>query len=149
MNTADAPPARPRFANAFFRYVDLVLIALFSAFAVSRKDYGVRFWIGMAVAAMGFCLWGVARIQLGSSFSVTAQAKKLVTTGLYSKFRHPVYFFGGIGYLGLLLALGNWIVLAIFLAFNCFQIPRMRSENRVLAEAFGEEYRRYRARTWF
>ncbi|HXW54489.1 MAG TPA: isoprenylcysteine carboxylmethyltransferase family protein [Candidatus Cybelea sp.] len=140
--------ALERSANLFFRYIDLVLIALFSAFVLSRRNYGIRFWTGMAIAAIGFSLWGVARIQLGSSFSVTAQAKKLVTTGLYSKFRHPVYMFGGIGYLGLLIALGNWIALAVFLAFYSYQIPRTRREDRVLAEAFGEEYRRYKARTW-
>jgi protein-S-isoprenylcysteine O-methyltransferase Ste14 len=80
---------------------------------------------------------------------VGPQARRLVTTGLYSKFRHPIYLFFGIGCLGLLIALGNWLVLALFLAVNSFQIPRIRKEEKVLESAFGESYGRYKAKTWF
>jgi hypothetical protein len=52
------------------------------------------------MAAAGFVLWILARVQLGSSFAVTAQAKALVTAGLYAKFRHPVYLFGGVAFTG-------------------------------------------------
>lgn len=131
------------------RNMDAVFIAAFTAFVVAQRDYGVRFWIGMTIAAMGIFLWALARVQLGSSFSVSAQARRLVTTGLYSKFRNPIYLFGGIGYVGLFIALGNWIVLAAFLALYTFQIGRVKREEKVLEAAFGDEYRRYRARTWF
>lgn len=131
------------------RYIDLVFIALFSALVISRRDYSLRFWVGMAIAAIGFFLWALARVQLGSSFSVGAQARRLVTHGLYSKFRNPIYLFGGIGYVGLFIALGNWILLAIFVAFNSFQLGRIKREAQVLEAAFGDDYRRYRSRTWF
>ena len=52
--------------------------------------------VGMAVAVPAFCLWALARLQLGKSFSISAQAKGLVTHGLYSKIQNPVYVFGGI-----------------------------------------------------
>ena len=103
----------------------------------------------MAVAAFGISLWALARVQLGSSFSVTPQARRLVTTGLYSKFRNPIYLFGGIGYLGLFIALGNWPALALFAVLYSYQIPRVKREEKVLEAAFGEQYRRYRASTWF
>ena len=131
------------------RYIDAVILAIFAGFVISRGDYGVRFWIGMAIAAFGISLWALARVQLGSSFSVGAQARRLVTHGLYSKFRNPIYLFGGIGYVGLFVALGNWIVLALFLALYTFQLGRIKREAQVLEAAFGDDYRRYRARTWF
>ena len=140
---------KSRSGMRFFRYMDAVIIVAFTAFVISRRDYGVRFWIGMAIAAIGISLWGLARIQLGASFSVTAQARRLVTTGLYAKFRNPVYLFGGIGYLGLFIALGNWIALALFAVLYSYQIPRIKKEQKVLEATFGEQYRRYKANTWF
>jgi protein-S-isoprenylcysteine O-methyltransferase Ste14 len=131
------------------RYIDAVVLTGFTAFVVLHRNSGARFWIGMAVAAIGISLWALARVQLGSSFSVSAQARRLVTTGLYSKFRNPIYLFGGIGYIGLFIALGSWIALAAFVAFYSFQIPRVKREEKVLEAAFGDEYVRYRASTWF
>ena len=132
------------------RYMDFVLIPLFAAAVISRRDFGVRFLIGMAIAVFGIALWLTARIQLGSAFAVTAQAKRLVTKGVYSKVRNPIYFFGGIGYFGLFIAWGNWVALgAFFLVYLSYQVARVRREQRVLEDAFGDEYRKYRARTWF
>jgi protein-S-isoprenylcysteine O-methyltransferase Ste14 len=102
------------------------------------------------MAVVSFTLWMFARIQLGRSFSVRAEAKALVTTGLYSKFRHPVYLFGELAFAGLFLAWGKPIpALVYFALFIPTQIVRARKEERVLEQAFGDEYRRYRARTWF
>jgi protein-S-isoprenylcysteine O-methyltransferase Ste14 len=37
-----------------------------------------------------------------------------------------------------------------YLLFYClFQAPRIRKEDAVLEQAFGETFRRYKARTWF
>lgn len=135
--------------NNILRYVDAVGFTVFIVLVISRHDYGGRFFVGMAIAVVGIGLWATARIQLGSSFAVTAQAKKLVTHGLYSKIRNPVYLFGGIGYVGLFIAWGSWRWLGVFLLFYTYQIPRIKKEERVLEEAFGDEYRRYRASTWF
>ena len=141
----DASPVLSRIV----RYIDAVILAAFTVFVVAQRDYSVRFWGGMTIAAIGISLWALARVQLGSSFSVGAQARRLVTHGLYSKFRNPIYFFGGIGYVGLFIALGNWIVLALFLALYTFQFGRIKREAQVLEAAFGDDYRRYRSRTWF
>jgi protein-S-isoprenylcysteine O-methyltransferase Ste14 len=51
--------------------------------------------IGAAIFLCALPLFVLARLQLGASFSVTAQARKLVTTGLYSRIRNPIYVFGG------------------------------------------------------
>ncbi|HTT19937.1 MAG TPA: isoprenylcysteine carboxylmethyltransferase family protein [Candidatus Sulfotelmatobacter sp.] len=103
---------------------------------------------GICALAVGFVLWSVARFQLGKSLAITAQAKGLVTKGLYSKIRNPIYVFGWCAGVGLILVLGRPVWLPIFLVIVPLQIWRARKEASVLEAAFGEEYRKYRAGTW-
>jgi protein-S-isoprenylcysteine O-methyltransferase Ste14 len=107
------------------------------------------FFAGIALAALAFPLWIAARVQLGSAFSLKAEARRLVTSGLYAKLRHPVYVFGTLAGLASLLALQIWPLVALALALAPITYLRARGEERVLAAAFGEEYQRYRERTWF
>ena len=104
---------------------------------------------GMCSMIAGFVLWTTARVQLGKSFTVSAQAKQLVTGGLYSRIRNPIYVFGSCVIVGLILVLGRPIFLLMFLVVIPLQIWRARKESSVLEAAFGEEYRKYRALTWF
>lgn len=110
---------------------------------------GFRFGFGMGLAAAAFVLWMTARFQLGSSFSVTPKAKGLVTTGLYSKIRNPIYLFGGLAFLGLAIAWGNPIGIVYVVLSWPLQMLRMRKEQAVLEQAFGDRYRAYKRHTWF
>ncbi len=105
--------------------------------------------VSLAVLAVAFCLFAVARIQLGQSFSVAAKARHLVTTGLYSRIRNPIYVFGGLVIAAFLVYIGRPVFLLAFVVLIPLQIVRARAESRVLEETFGEEYRAYKARTWF
>jgi protein-S-isoprenylcysteine O-methyltransferase Ste14 len=96
-----------------------------------------------------FPLWIAARLQLGDSFSPWADARRLVTTGLYRRIRHPIYVFGGLACFGALVALQVWPIVWLWLALTPIQIVRIRREERVLAAAFGDAYREYRRGTWF
>jgi protein-S-isoprenylcysteine O-methyltransferase Ste14 len=104
---------------------------------------------GAVVAGVSLALLVTARLQLGAAFSVKAKASKLVTTGLYAKIRNPIYVFGALALLGMALVLGNWVLLALVLLLSPIQVGRARKEEAVLAAAFGEEYARYKAGTWF
>jgi protein-S-isoprenylcysteine O-methyltransferase Ste14 len=104
---------------------------------------------GLCLMVLGFILWTVARFQLGSSLTVSAQAKQLVSRGLYSRIRNPIYVFGSCVIAGLILVLGRPVWLLVFLAVIPLQIWRVRKETQVLDAKFGEEYRRYRSTTWF
>jgi len=106
-------------------------------------------FVGAVLAVVGFCLWTVARFQLGASFSVSAQARHLVTKGLYLKIRNPIYVFGSFVMIGVILIVGKPVWLLIFVVIIPLQLSRARKEAEVLDAAFGEEYRRYRASTWF
>jgi protein-S-isoprenylcysteine O-methyltransferase Ste14 len=103
----------------------------------------------MAVAVVAFPLWIAARVQLGSALSLWPEARTLVTTGLYSRIRHPVYLFGTVASLSALLALQIWPVFAIGVALVPLTLVRAWREQRVLESAFGERYREYRGQTWF
>lgn len=105
--------------------------------------------VGIVFFVVGFVLWTIARFQLGSSFAVTAQARQLVTRGLYSRFRSPIYLFGSCVIVGVILVVEQPVWLLVFLLVIPLQIWRSRKESSVLEAAFGEQYRKYRAGTWF
>lgn len=129
-------------------WLDVMVYFVFAYWVARLTPWGTRFAVGMAIAAIGFTLWMTARLQLGRSFTVSAQARALVTRGLYKRFRHPVYTFSIVCYAGLVIAAGWWWGLLGAPGIWLMQSFRMRKEDAVLEKAFGEEYRAYRAGTW-
>jgi protein-S-isoprenylcysteine O-methyltransferase Ste14 len=109
---------------------------------------GLRIF-GMALLIVGFVLWTIAHFQLGASFTAKAEARRLVTRGLYSKIRNPIYVFGSFVIAGGILVFGKPVWLLIFVLLIPVQIWRAKKESAVLEAAFGDEYRNYRAGTWF
>jgi protein-S-isoprenylcysteine O-methyltransferase Ste14/ribosomal protein L37AE/L43A len=105
--------------------------------------------LGLVMFLTGDALVLVARLQLGTSFSGAPRARKLVTTGLYSKIQNPIYLFGALGMTGLILFLDRPIYLLLILIQIPIQLFRIQKERRVLTEHFGEDYLRYRKHTWF
>ena len=127
----------------------MVLVTL-TVLVWSKHSVPITAWqiVGATIAIPSAALWFVARLQLGKSFSVTAQARQLVTTGLYSKIRNPIYVFGLLFITGIIIYLGQfWWLLAIP-ALAGLQFWRVRAESAVLEAKFGDEYRQYKARTW-
>jgi protein-S-isoprenylcysteine O-methyltransferase Ste14 len=112
-------------------------------------EWGAMPIAGLCLLVAGFVLWTLARFQLGKSLAVTAQAKQLVTRGPYSKIRNPIYVFASVAIAGLILVVGRPVWLLVFVIAIPLQLWRAQVEARVLEAKFGEEYRRYRARTWF
>ena len=105
--------------------------------------------VGLAIALPSLVLLFIARFQLGRSFAVTPQAKVLVTHGLYSKIRNPMYVFSFLLVFGFFIALQKPYLYPLLAILVVVQLVRVRQESRVLEEKFGEEYRRYREKTWF
>ena len=104
---------------------------------------------GSAIAVPAFLLFVLARIQLGRAFSLEAKATTLVTTGLYSRIRNPIYVFGGLLIAGVLIwANRPWLLLCVAILIP-LQVVRSRKEEQVLAGTFGEAYEEYKRKTWF
>jgi protein-S-isoprenylcysteine O-methyltransferase Ste14 len=128
--------------------VYLIYLGLFGLAMVGGQQTTLSYaalCLSLACAA----LWFIARWQLRDAFSVTAQARHLVTQGLYSKIRHPIYVFGTLAFLLVVLALQGWPALIIWAVVILIQVMRLRREEHVLAETLGAEYTAYRNTTWF
>ena len=101
----------------------------------------------LAIASMG--LLATARCQLGRSFSVTPQARMLVTHGIYSRIRNPIYVFSALMIAGVVLVLHRPWLWLLFVFLIPMQIARARKEARILEKTFGEKYLAYRSKAWF
>jgi len=102
----------------------------------------------LAIGSVWFCATAIR--TLGEQWSLAArvvEGHKLVTEGPYSIVRNPIYT----GMFGMLLATGlavsHWIGLAIaIVVFAIGTFIRVRSEEKLLREMFGQEFDEY-ART--
>ena len=115
----------------------------------SRLPWTATRVAGVVIGLPSLALLVLARIQLGSSFSIRAKAQSLVTHGLYSRIRNPIYLFGCLVVVGVLLYINQPRALWLLVAVIPLQIYRARQEEKVLATKFGAEYQQYKSRTWF
>src|SRR5579864_1502118 len=121
----------------------------YMVFVVHHVPWASHELAGLTVMVPAYCLWALARLQLGRSFAIRAQAKDLVMQGLYSKIQNPVYVFGGIFLVGLITFFGHPVWYLFLLILIPLQLARIRKERQALEAKFGDTYREYRRRTWF
>jgi protein-S-isoprenylcysteine O-methyltransferase Ste14 len=137
------------------KFVPLMLIQVGAAVLILAVivffpgDWNAYRWAGLIIGAPGAIFLIAARYELGRSFSVSAQARELVTGGVYSKIRNPIYVFGAMLILGFILALQKPVLLVILVVVIPVQVVRARKEAKVLEARFGDDYREYRKKTWF
>jgi protein-S-isoprenylcysteine O-methyltransferase Ste14 len=105
--------------------------------------------LGLVLTLAGLAALTISRVQLGNSFTVTPQARALVTHGIYSRIRNPIYVFSAMAIAGLLLYLDRPKFLWILLILIPLQFIRARQESQVLEARFGDSYRQYKSQTWF
>jgi protein-S-isoprenylcysteine O-methyltransferase Ste14 len=106
---------------------------------------GLVRWIGFGAAALALALAVGGLVQLRGLENVD----HLVTTGLYSRLRHPMY-------VGFILWIVGWVVGYAAVASFCVGVVCIGNilywrhlEERALATRYGEDYRAYRRGTWF
>ncbi len=89
--------------------------------------------------------WSI--LYLGRLFTVDvaiANQHKLIDSGPYLFIRHPSYTGALLAFVGFGLCLGNWLsTLSVTLPILAAFMWRIRVEEQVLLEAFGDEYRAY------
>jgi protein-S-isoprenylcysteine O-methyltransferase Ste14 len=110
---------------------------------------GLERSIGLLLGLIGLAGVILSRYTLGRSFSIVPKATALVTRGIYSRIRNPIYISGMVCVLGMILMVRRFELLAIFLILIPMQIVRARREAAVLEAKFGDAYREYCKRTWF
>ena len=120
----------------------------------SFAEYSLRPWaFGAGVLCLVGGLWWFQRSHsdLGTYWSVTLELRenhRLITQGAYRYVRHPMYAALFLYAIGQALVLPNWVAgPSYFVAFGILFACRIRAEERMMIETFGDEYAAYMART--
>jgi protein-S-isoprenylcysteine O-methyltransferase Ste14 len=113
--------------------------------------YPAAFLVGVSCLAFGLWLFHRSHADLGTNWSITLVVREkhqLITRGVYRWVRHPMYLSLLIYSAGQALVLPNWVAgpsygVAMLLLFTL----RMKPEERMMVEEFGDGYRSYMATT--
>ncbi|MBI5170282.1 MAG: isoprenylcysteine carboxylmethyltransferase family protein [Candidatus Eisenbacteria bacterium] len=107
-------------------------------------------WCGVALVAAGLFVRISAMLQLGARFSPLVSLQRehaLETRGWYAVVRHPGYLGALLATLGTSLAFGSALATPLPVLMFVAQRLRIRDEEALLAERFGDEWREYARRT--
>jgi protein-S-isoprenylcysteine O-methyltransferase Ste14 len=107
-------------------------------------------WAGVALAGAGLLLRVLAMYRLGERFSPVIEVQRehtIETGGVYAWMRHPGYAGACLSNLGAALVFGGAGTLPLVVVMALATSARVAREEAALQASFGDEYRRYRART--
>jgi protein-S-isoprenylcysteine O-methyltransferase Ste14 len=115
------------------------------------KSSGIR-WLGLLIMLLSLALRFWSMRVLGEYYTRTLRVTEnqaIVSQGPYRVIRHPGYLGTIFVWIGFAFAVGNWIA-TIILAILLFSVYgyRIRSEEAMLMDRFGNEYQEYRKQTW-
>lgn len=107
--------------------------------------------LGLTLVIFGVSSAVLAKKELGSTWVYAAvygvkPKQRLVTTGIYSLIRHPIYASFAISYIGAEVLVGSWLWIAFLFLF----IPaylQAKKEEVVLLKHFGKKYKDYQQTT--
>ena len=142
--------------NKLYAYRGWVLGVLAIAMLLFPGDPISDVWLSevQPLSAVLLVSFSILRIQARRSIGehtrgFTHDADRLVTEGIYSRIRHPLYLSnGGVGYAFVVLHMGFQPVALVFVvALFAFEFLLSRLEDRYLESRFGDEWRKWAAAT--
>ena len=108
--------------------------------------------IGLLLLVAGMTLRFISVFTLGKMFTVDVTIRedhKIKTDGVYRYIRHPSYTGSLLSFTGLGLTWNNWLSLIIlFVLITISFIYRIRIEEKLLTEQFGNGYLEYQKKTY-
>jgi protein-S-isoprenylcysteine O-methyltransferase len=133
-------------------------LAVWAALSVRRFSFAhiggssqLLLWVAMAILVTGIAVRWWAIVVLGRFFTsdlAVQPGHRIVRAGPYRLVRHPSYSGLLISFVGIGLALYNWLsLICLFVLVAAAVIYRIRVEERMLEQEFGAEYAEYRRRT--
>ena len=133
-----------------------ILTGILAAIALHQLNWGLLpgalQYIGLLFIPLGLFVRTWAIVRLGRYFSSVVEienAHQLITAGPYRWLRHPAYTGMLTVHLGIGLALGSGPgAFIMFILLAVATLYRIRVEEEVLVQAFGDEYRCYMEHTW-
>lgn len=133
-------------------WIVVILPPLLNFFQVGQITLSMVMWLGVLIMllSLGLRIWSMR--VLGEYYTRTlrvTETQRIVTQGPYRVVRHPGYLATIFVWIGFGLAIGNWIATLIItlLLFSVYGY-RIRAEETMLIDTFGEPYQEYRQRTW-
>ncbi|WP_052249752.1 protein-S-isoprenylcysteine O-methyltransferase [Tateyamaria sp. ANG-S1] len=136
--------------------VGMIILPLF-ALATPMLDFAAysatsaQFVLGGVCALAGLFVFFRSHADLGSFWSAHLELREghaLVTTGIYSRMRHPMYTAIFLITIAQALLLANWVAgPAGLVIFALLYVVRVGPEERMMAERFGAEWEGYASRT--
>ena len=106
--------------------------------------------LGEAIAVSGLVIFILAFFSFGDSWRIGIDRKtagQLVTGGIFSVSRNPIYVAFDLIFIAVFLINGTWFFLIFaVLAILAVHMQTLR-EEKFLAQCYGEEYEQYRRRT--
>ena len=106
---------------------------------------------GVMCYVIGLWLFYRSHADLGTNWSITLEVReehRLITEGVYRGVRHPMYSALLLYSVGQALVIPNWVAgPSNLIAFAILCALRIRAEERMMVEEFGDEYEAYSART--
>jgi len=147
------------------RVVVVILISMFISFVVSVLDFVLLqlmviqihwFFVGLLLLVIGSVTKILPRKKLveaglGSALNTAylqvVKGQRLVTDGFYKYIRHPIYSGDIMQKYGWVIMLSSLYGLVFVTIGLCGYLYRIKREEEMLVEAFGEEYREYQRTT--
>jgi protein-S-isoprenylcysteine O-methyltransferase Ste14 len=104
-------------------------------------------WLGVILLTGALFVFWRAHADLGLNWSPTLEIREkheLITRGIYGMIRHPMYASQWLWVIAQPLLLQNWVAGFLnLLVFIPFYILRVRAEEQLMLEQFGDQYRSY------
>jgi protein-S-isoprenylcysteine O-methyltransferase Ste14 len=105
-------------------------------------------WLGILILLGALYVFWRAHADLGLNWSPTLEIREkheLITKGIYGIIRHPMYASQWLWVIAQPLLLQNWIAGWVnLLVFIVFYFVRVKAEEQLMIERFGDEYRAYK-----
>ena len=104
-------------------------------------------WVGVLLIILALIVFWRAHVDLKTNWSPSLEIREkheLITRGIYGYIRHPMYASQWLWVIAQPLLLQNWIAgwLDLFV-FSLFYTLRVRAEEKLMIDTFGEQYRDY------
>lgn len=108
-------------------------------------------WLGVVLLAGALFIFWRAHADLGLNWSPSLEIREkheLITRGIYGLIRHPMYASQWLLAIAQPLLLQNWIAgFMNLLVFIPFYFLRVKAEEKMMLDSFGNEYQEYMNRT--
>lgn len=123
-----------------------LLVILTIYLLILGVPFNVFFVTGWTIFLFAIALRFVALYQLGPMYSLNVDIRrehKLITGGVFSVVRHPLYLAYILDTIGIVIFLQRWYFWIVVVFVVAGWLIRIRSEEATLREAFGNRYTEY------